>query len=45
MHDFNLTKSAQAVDDSLALIDEANSKLVDGVIASAGVLLNEKINV
>ena len=40
MPDYNLTKSAQAVEDSLALIDEGNSKLLDTVLAGAGVPLN-----
>ncbi len=40
MPDFNLTKSAQAVDDSLALIDNANNKLIDTVVAGVGVPLN-----
>lgn len=44
MPDYNLTKSAQAVDDSLALIDEANSKLLDTVVASVGVPLNSTVN-
>lgn len=43
MPDFNLTKSAQAVDNSLALIDEANNKLLDTVVASVGVPLNSAV--
>lgn len=40
MPDFNLTKTAQGVEGSLALIDEGNDKLVDSVVAAVGVPLN-----
>lgn len=40
MPDFNLSRTAQEVDEALSLIDGVNNKLFDTVVASAGVPIN-----
>lgn len=44
MADFNLTKSAQAVDDTLNLIDETIPKLDDSFQTGSGALVNQTID-
>lgn len=44
MPDFNLTKTAQSVDDTINLIDEVTPKVDDSFVASPGVPLNQTVN-